>query len=246
VGDLFPHHTKRFQSAIFDTQELAPGFFIFFRKHKQNRKRNITIEENEYQKIVPNTTVFNVGYHDVNRVRGEHKRHIQVQIFHEWGSACLHKMPVFVQPHHNHCHDNFFILFDVSIKEAAAVSIVFYINSGSRKINLSCLHRPTGEGAWGNQQQRPKGRRRKMRRVPAQMNSPLPGNRQAGFIPLKLAVEHPKPQPGNVTPESPNPARTWLRKSASAPSQALSDGCQTSVHSLPSRCSHHTSPGTMV
>jgi integrase len=29
VGDLFPHHTKRFQSAIFDTQELAPGFFIF-------------------------------------------------------------------------------------------------------------------------------------------------------------------------------------------------------------------------
>ncbi|MDR0556994.1 MAG: lysoplasmalogenase family protein [Treponema sp.] len=28
VGDLFPHHTKRFQSAIFDTQKLAPGFFI--------------------------------------------------------------------------------------------------------------------------------------------------------------------------------------------------------------------------
>jgi hypothetical protein len=35
--------------------------FLFFRKHKQNRKRNIVIKKNEYQRIFLNTTVFNVG-----------------------------------------------------------------------------------------------------------------------------------------------------------------------------------------
>jgi hypothetical protein len=55
--------------------------FLFFRKHKQNKRINILRGEIEYQMIAFNIMNFNVGYHDVNYVRGERKRHIKNQIF---------------------------------------------------------------------------------------------------------------------------------------------------------------------
>jgi hypothetical protein len=54
VGDLFPHHTKRFQSAIFDTHELAPGFFIYFLYHLYFQPSRTPQEEGQHnQDILP-------------------------------------------------------------------------------------------------------------------------------------------------------------------------------------------------
>jgi hypothetical protein len=60
-------------------------------------------------------------------------------------------MILFVQTCNNHCQDKFFTFLSVSIQKTAAVSIINHINSGSRKIDLLCLHRPAGEVARGNQ-----------------------------------------------------------------------------------------------
>jgi hypothetical protein len=62
------------------------------------------------------------------------------------------KMLLFVQSRNNYCQDKFFMFVSVSIRKTAAVSIANHINSGSKKINLPCLHYPTGEGARGNPQ----------------------------------------------------------------------------------------------
>jgi hypothetical protein len=59
--------------------------FLFFRKHKKNKKINILRGKIEYQMIVFNITNFNVGYHDVKYVRGERKRHIKNLIFYNGG-----------------------------------------------------------------------------------------------------------------------------------------------------------------
>jgi hypothetical protein len=42
--------------------------FLFFRKHKQNKKINVLREGIEYKTVVFNITIFNVGYHAVNYV----------------------------------------------------------------------------------------------------------------------------------------------------------------------------------
>jgi hypothetical protein len=42
--------------------------FLFFRKHKQNKKINVLREKIEYQTVVFNITIFNVGYHGVDYV----------------------------------------------------------------------------------------------------------------------------------------------------------------------------------
>jgi hypothetical protein len=76
----------------------------------------------------------------------------KVGFFHEGGSTRPHKMLFFVQIHNNHCQDNFSMFFSVSIKKTAAASMAPYINGGSQKISLPCLHHPTGEGARGNPQ----------------------------------------------------------------------------------------------
>ena len=61
--------------------------FLFFRKHKQNKKRNIIREKIKWQMIFLSTTIFNVGYHDSNHDRKERKRHIQRRIFFTRGSV---------------------------------------------------------------------------------------------------------------------------------------------------------------
>jgi hypothetical protein len=55
-------------------------------------------------------------------------------------------MPLFIKIKNILCQKDFFMFFCISIKTTAAISIASYINSGSLKINLPCLYRPTGKG----------------------------------------------------------------------------------------------------
>jgi hypothetical protein len=63
--------------------------FLFFRKHKQNKKINVLIGKSEYQNVFLNTTIFNVGLRGVTHDGGERKRHIQSRIFYEGGVRVL-------------------------------------------------------------------------------------------------------------------------------------------------------------